>query len=62
MLNWLKTMFSKPQSEKTKSNVFTVDTGNLPPEKAAEFFEKVKEEKVSKPKPKQRGRPKKKTD
>lgn len=62
MINWLKTMFSKPQSEKTKSNVLTVDTGNLPPKKAAEFVEKVKEEKISKPALKQRSRSKKKTD
>jgi len=60
MIKWIKNIFNKTEAKK-EEKVFTVDTGNLPPEKAAEVVNKVKEEKTSKPAPKKRGRPKKKT-
>jgi hypothetical protein len=62
MFNWFKNLISKNKPEKVEQKVFSVDTGNLPIEKAKDFVNKIKVEKQIKDKtsaPKRRGRPKK---
>jgi hypothetical protein len=59
MFNWIKNLFLKNKTEEVEQNVFSVDTGDMPPEVAAKVITEIKEEKTKPAANKRRGRPKK---